>query len=132
VFPAKPTGPIAVEHRITAEPQVGVPLRIAVTARGEGVGLGIAANATAPRAVLVTPPVLIIADEGVVTWEITVVPLTAEAGYLSVIVSGEVDGTEQARSVTISLRSAPSAAEAAAAVSAAGETLIALPVQESP
>ena len=33
-------------------------------------------------------------------------PLAADAGYLSVIVSGSIDGVAQARSVTLSLRSA--------------------------
>ncbi len=65
------------------------------------------------------------------SWQITVVPLAAEAGYLSVIVSGTIDGVDQARSVTISLRSA-APADAPAPVAGGGETLIALPVQESP
>jgi hypothetical protein len=131
--PDKPTGPIVVEHRLTAEPAVGVPLTIEVTARVEGeVGrLGIEANATAPRAALVTSPLLIAASAGSYSWEITVVPLKADAGYLSVIVSGSIDGVAQARSVTIALRSAGSA-EAAAITVVAGETLIALPVEESP
>jgi len=131
--PDKPTGPIVVEHRFAAEPAVGVPLKIAVTARVEGdVGrLSIEANATEPRAVLVSPPVLVAVGGGVYSWEVTVVPLAADAGYLSVIVSGSIDGVAQARSVTIAVRSAVPA-EAAAVTIADGETLIALPVQESP
>jgi hypothetical protein len=130
-FPGKPTGPIVVNHRFGAAPMVGVPLKIEITARAEGVvgGLGIEVNATVPNAVLVTPPVLTAADEGVYSWEITVVPLAAEAGYLSVTVAGMLDGAPQARSVTISLRSA--AGEAATVEAAASETLIALPAQES-
>jgi hypothetical protein len=93
--------------------------------------LSIEANATVPKAALVSPPVLVGADEGVYSWELTVVPLLSEAGYLSVIVAGSIDGVAQARSVTIPLRSA-APAEAAAVTVAAGETLIALPVQESP
>jgi hypothetical protein len=132
-LPGKPTGPILVEHRLAADPAVGVPLEITVTARVDGAagGLGIEANATVPRAALVTPPRLLEAGEGVYSWQITVVPLTAEAGYLSVIVSGTIDGVDQARSVTISLRGA-APADARAPVAGGGETLIALPVQESP
>jgi hypothetical protein len=131
--PDKPTGPIVVEHRLTAQPAVGVPLTIALTARVEGdVGrLSIEANATAPGALLVSPPLLVAVAGGVYTWEITAVPLAAEAGYLSIIVSGLIDGVAQARSVTIALRStAP--AEAVAVTIGEDERLIALPAQESP
>lgn len=131
--PDKPTGPIVVEHRLAAEPALGVPLTIAVTARVEGdVGrLSIEATATAPRALVVSPPVLVAAGDGVYSWEVSVVPVAAEAGYLSVIVSGSIDGVAQARSVTIALGNA-APAEASAVTVAEGETLIALPVQESP
>ena len=130
--PDKPTGPIAVEHRLAAEPAVGVPLTITVTARVEGdVGrLSIEANATEPRAALVSPPLLMAVAGSVYSWEVTVVPLVAEAGYLSVIVAGLIDGIAQARSVTIALRS--TAPAAAAAAIGQDERLIALPVQESP
>jgi len=133
-YPVKPTGPIAVEYRLAAPPAVGVPLQIAVTARVQAAAssLAIEANASAPRAVLVTAPRLDAAGDGVYSWTITVVPLAAEAGYLSVIVAGEVDGVTQARSVTVPLRSSPSAGPTPAAGAARGEALIALPVQESP
>jgi hypothetical protein len=131
-FPGKPTGPIAVEHRRMGEPTVGVPLKIAVTARVEGnVGdLSINVNATVPRAALVTQPTLIDASEGAYAWEVTVVPLAADAGYLTVIVSGTIDGVDQARSVTIPLRSA--IVDAAAMAEEGTEPLVPLPVQESP
>jgi hypothetical protein len=131
-FPDKPTGPIVVEHRFSAMPMVGVPLKIAITARAEGVvgAVGIEAHATAPEAVLVTAPVPVDAGERAHAWEITVVPLTEEAGYLNVVVSGAIDGTVQARSITISLRSAPST-EAATVEGVDGEALIALPAEES-
>ncbi|HUQ52744.1 MAG TPA: hypothetical protein VM692_11025, partial [Gammaproteobacteria bacterium] len=128
--PDKPTGPIVVEHRLLARPAVGVPLRIAVTARVEGdVGrLSIEANATSPSSVVVSPAVPVASTDGVYAWEITVVPLTPDAGYLSVIVSGSIDGVAQARSVTVALRSAVPTEPAAVTV-VEGETLIALPVQ---
>ncbi len=133
-LPGKPTGPIAVEHRMPAEPVVGVPLAIEITARVEAdVGaLRIEANASSPRVVLVAPPVLTSVDDGIYAWTVTVVPLTADAGYLSVIVSGNIDGESQARSVTLSLRSDAASDAAASAAVMDGETLIALPVQESP
>lgn len=131
-LPGKPTGPIAVEHHMGAVPAVGTPLAIAITARVDGqvAGLGIEASATVPSAVLVTQPRLLGVSGGVYSWEITVVPLRADAGYLSVIVSGAIDGVDQARSVTIPLRGEAPGADA---VRARGdETLIALPVEESP
>lgn len=133
LFPGKPTGPIAVDYRVAAPPAVGTPLEIEVTARVQGAadGLAIEATPSVPGAVLVTPATLVTAGDGVYSWQITVVPLTADAGYLSVIVAGTVDGVPQARSVTVSLRSAAAAEPAPTAAGAAGEALIALPVQES-
>ena len=133
-LPGKPTGPIAVEHRLATQPSVGVPLDVSITARVAGdVGrLGIEANATAPDAALVTAPTLVAVGEGTYSWRLTVVPLVAEAGYLSVIVSGSIEGVAQARSITISLRSAAAEGDPPAVALAGGETLIALPVQESP
>lgn len=133
-LPGKPTGPITVEYRLAAQPAVGVPLTITVTARVENnVGtLGIEANATSPRYVLLTPPQLATAGDGKYVWALTVVPLAAEAGYLSVIVSGTSEGVAQASSVTISMRSAAAPAEVPLSAAADGEALIALPVQESP
>jgi hypothetical protein len=131
-FPGKPTGPIVVEHRVTTVPTVGAPVTIEISARAAGAisGLGIEARATAPDAVLVTPPVPVAAQNGVYAWEITVVPLAAEAGYLSVIVTGVIDGAPQARNVTISLRSsAPT--EPPTVQGKDGEALIALPAEES-
>jgi hypothetical protein len=129
----KPTGPIGVEYRVAAQPAVGVPLEIAVTARVQADvrRVTIEANPTAARAVLVTPPALVTAGEGVYSWTVTVVPLVAEAGYLSVIVAGDVDGVAQARSVTVPLRSAD-ARGARPTATDGPEALIALPVQESP
>ena len=133
-LPGKPTGPISVEYRLAAEPAVGVPLTVTVTARVENdVGtLGIEASPTAPRAALVTAPQLASAGDGNYVWELTVVPLAAEAGYWSVIVSGASDGVAQASSVTISLRSVAPPEETALPAAAGGEALIALPVQETP
>ena len=133
-LPGKPTGPIAVEHRVLGEPVVGIPLAIAVTARVEAdVGaLRIEASASSPRAALVTPPLLTSVTDGVYAWTITVVPLATDAGYLSVIVSGNIDGVAQARSVTISVRSTAARDAAPSTAAIQGETLIALPVQESP
>jgi hypothetical protein len=133
-LPAKPTGPIAVEYRVAAAPMVGVPLEIEVKARVERdvEGLTIEANPSAPHAVLVTPPGVVSAGDGVYAWKITVVPLAEEAGYLSLIVAGRVDGVAQARGVTVPLRSVAAAGRAPAADAGGPEALIALPVQETP
>lgn len=134
-FPCKPTGPIAVEHRLAARTAVGVPLAIAVTARlaADARDVRIEADASRPSAVLVTQPALERVDGGTYRWTITVVPLEAEAGYLNVIVSADVDGVAQAEAVTVSLRSAAAPEAAPTQVTkSGGEALIALPVEESP
>jgi hypothetical protein len=133
-LPGKPTGPIAVDYHVAAAPAVGVPLEIDVTARVEAEvqGLSIEANASAPHAVLVTPPTVVTAGDDVYSWRITVVPLAAEAGYLSIIVAGRVDGLAQSRGVTVSLRSEAARGPVPAAKSTGPEALIALPVQETP
>jgi hypothetical protein len=130
----KPTGPIAVDYRLAAAPALGVPLEIIVTARVEADvnGVSLAANATSPSGVLVAAPVLVTSGDGVYSWSITVVPLAADAGYLNVIVAGEVDGLPQARSVTVPLRGAAKAGAAPDTAGEGGERLIALPAQESP
>ena len=132
--PGKPTGPIAVEHRLAAQPAVGVPLAIAVTARlaADARNVRIEAYPSLPSAVLVTSPALERTDDGIYRWKITVVPLAAEAGYLNVIVSADVDGVAQANAVTVSLRSAAASGAAPRATEPGGEALIALPVEESP
>jgi hypothetical protein len=133
-LPVKPTGPIGLEYRVAAQPSVGVPLEIAVTARVQAdVGrVTIEAAASSTGAALVTAPALVRSGEGVYAWTITVVPLTAQAGYLSVIVAGDVDGVAQARSITVPLRSADASGSVPAASAGGREALIALPVQESP
>lgn len=133
-LPSKPTGPIALEHRVAGEAAVGVPLTIAVTARvaADARDVRIDAAASLPRAVLVTLPALDSAGDGLFRWTITIVPLAAEAGYLNVSVSADVDGIAQADAVTISLRSAAPGVAPAASAGGGGENLIALPVQESP
>lgn len=132
-LPVKPGGPIALEYRAAAEPSVGTPLEISITARVEaGVdNVTIETNASAPRAVLITQPEVVASGDGLHSWTITVVPLAADAGYLSIVVSGQVEGLTQARSVTVPLGSAAPAASPAAQP-ADGEALIALPVQEGP
>jgi len=132
-LPGKPTGPIAVEFRLTAVPAVGVPLTIAITARadGETASLWLETSASEPRDVLLAVPTAVAARDGAHAWELTVVPLAADAGYLTVVVTGEIDGVSQSRAVTIALRG-PEAPPAAAAAEGAGETLIALPVVETP
>jgi hypothetical protein len=130
----KPTGPIAVEYRLAQEPALGVPLEIAVTARVEAdvTGVTIEANASSPSGVIVAAPVLVTASDGVFTFRITVVPLAADAGYLSVIVAGQVDGLHQARSVTVPLRGTNPVVAVPDAADDGGERVIALPAQESP
>jgi len=132
-LPGKPTGPIAVEYRLAAVPAVGVPLTIAITARadGETAGLRLETSASEPRDVLLAVPTAVAGPDDAQSWELTVVPLAPDAGYLTVVVTGEIDGVSQARTVTIALRGS-AAPPAAAAAERGGEMLIALPVLESP
>jgi hypothetical protein len=132
-LPGKPTGPIDVDYRLAAEPAVGVPLAITITARVEAgaAGLRLEITASEPNAVLLTVPTLVASAASTQTWRVTVVPLAADSGYLNAVVAGEIDGEAQARTVTIALRGAAAAPEAAPPA-APGEALIALPVQETP
>ena len=130
--PGKPTGPIAVEHRFGAGLAVGTAVTLTITARVEpGAGeLALETTATDPKAVVLSVPALVASGAGRYSWQLTVVPLVVDAGYLTVVVSGEIDGVAQARTVSIALRSEEP--PAVAAPPSKNETLIALPVQEGP
>jgi hypothetical protein len=130
----KPGGPIAVDYQVAAGRVVGTPLEITINARVEaGVSnVAIEANASAPSAVLVAQPEIGTRGDKLYSWTITVVPLAANAGYLTVVVSGEADGLLQARSLTVPLGSAAPQGVAPESQPAEGEILIALPVQEGP
>jgi hypothetical protein len=136
--PVKPGGPIAVDYELAAQPVVGTPLEVAVTAHVElGVtNVTLEAHPSVPRAVLVTVPELLATADRTYSWRVTAVPLAEDAGYLTIVVSGTADGVAQSRSVTVALGSAAQPGAPPAAVSpgepAEGEALIALPVQESP
>jgi hypothetical protein len=131
-LPGKPTGPIAVEHHLSAPLSVGASVVVTITARAEPAARGLALETTAsrPSAVLATAPVLVASGAGMASWQLSVVPLEADAGYFNVIVTAEIDGITQARTVAVALRSA-AAPVATAKGDAETETLIALPVEES-
>ena len=130
--PGKPTGPIAVEHQFGGHLAVGTSVTLTITARVEpGAGeLAIETTATEPKALALSAPVLLASGVGWYSWQLTVVPFAVDAGYLNVIVSGEIDGMAQARTVSIGLRSAEPPPVAVAP--SGNETLIALPVREGP
>jgi len=132
-LPVKPTGPIAVEHHLGAVPAVGVPLTVTISARvaGQADALRLETSASRPEAVLLTTPTLVASGDSEFTWVLTIVPLAVDAGYLNVAVAGDVDGLPQARSVSIAVRTAPRTADDPAA-HGNSETLIALPVRETP
>jgi hypothetical protein len=133
-LPVKPGGPIAVEYRLAAQPVVGVPLELTITAHVEAgvTNVTLEADPSTPSAVLVTVPELVAAADGTYAWRITAVPLAEYAGYLTVVVSGAADGLTQSRSVTVALGSAPQQGAAPPVAPTEGEALIALPVEESP
>ena len=110
-----------------------MPLAITINARVQGgAPLRLEVTASDASSMLVTVPTLAASEAGQYSWRVTVVPLAAEAGYLNVIVAGDVEGVAQASAVTISLGSAPEAAPPAPASGAQPEALIALPVLETP
>lgn len=129
--PAKPTGPIAVDYRVAATPAIGVPLAVELTARvaDPGARLALEAIPSDPGLLHALTPVLVASAEGRFEWSVTVVPMAADAGFLNVVVSGEIDGVAQARSVAIRVRGG--AARSAPDRATLGEALIELPVEES-
>ena len=133
--PPKPAGPIGVDVRLNAEPVLGVPVTVTITARAETISdLTLEARAADPGALAIGAASLPVDRGGARSWSLTVVPLRATGGYLSVVVAGQIDGVAEARSVVIPVRPAGSAPEvrAPAAAPAAGsrENLSVLPVEE--
>jgi hypothetical protein len=134
-LPGKPTGPITVDYRVPAEPVIGAPLEIAIMARLDAGATRVLLDASASdaAALWVASPTLVTQAAGLYTWRVTVVPWRASAGYLNVIVAGEIEGLTQARSVTIPIRSAgPGPVGATVDAGRSPEVLIALPVRETP
>jgi hypothetical protein len=133
--PPKPSGPIDVSYSLGAVPRVGVPVEIEITAHSA------AAQSLTLEAAVANGGTLAIAGQSVGAeladgrrWVVTVVPLAADAAYLTVIVTGRIEGLEQSRSVVVPIRTVPAAetvVEQETAVTAGGERLILLPVEEN-
>ncbi len=132
--PPKPSGPIDVAYAAGAAPRVGQPVEIEITARAA------AAEGLALEVVVPKGGTLAIAGQSAGTaladgrrWVVTVVPLAADAAYLTVVVTGRIEGLLQSRSIVVPIRTVPDAqavSEQRTAVTAHGERLILLPVEE--
>ena len=94
-------------------------------------GLTIEANASDAARGPFDAAAVVTAEDGVFAWKIIVVPLARNAGYLSVIVAGRVDGVAQARAVTCRCAAWLPLGQRPPRKSPA-EAIIALPVQETP
>jgi hypothetical protein len=132
---AKPTGPIAVDVRLAAPPALGVPFTVIVTARAESVGrLELEVHTDDPAALAIVAESAPVDGTGVRSWQVTVTPTRASGGNLGVLVTGEIDGVTQARSVVTPIRLAEAApashAQSLAAPKAGSENLSLLPVEE--
>ncbi|MEO8464082.1 MAG: hypothetical protein ABI640_01970 [Gammaproteobacteria bacterium] len=134
---SKPMGPIAIDVHLSAEPMPGVPLAATVTARTDAVAvdrLAIEVRADDSAELAVGAPSGLVERAGSRSWVVTVVPMHASGGNLTVVVFGEIDGVVQAQSVTTKIRSAgagPTVRALATAPAPAGsENLSLLPVEE--
>ncbi len=134
---AKPLGPIAVDVRLAAPPALGVPLTVTVTARADAAAvdrLALEVRADDSAALVIAAQSGPVDRAGARNWVLTVVPVRASGANLNVVVTGEIDGVAQARSVTTKI-SPPGAVSAVRAPSVAptqagGENLSLLPVEE--
>jgi hypothetical protein len=132
---AKPLGPIAVDVRLAAPPALGVPLTVTVTARAEAVDrLDLEVRTDDSAALVIGGQSGPVDRAGARSWVVTVVPLRASGGNLSVVVAGEIDGVAQAQSVTTKVALAGAVptvrALSVAPAEAGGENLSLLPVEE--
>ena len=130
-------GPIAVDVHLAVPPALGVPLTVTITARAEALAVGrleLAVRADESAALLIGAQSAPIDRAGSRSWVVTVVPVRASGGNLSVVVSGEIEGVAQAQSVVTRVR--PEGAEptvralTVVPAKAGGENLSLLPVEE--
>ncbi len=134
---AKPLGPIAVEVRLGAPPALGVPLTVTVTARADAAAvdrLVLETRVDDSAALAIGAQTGPVDRAGARSWVVTVVPMRASGGTLSVVVAGEIEGVAQASSVTTEVRPAGAVptvrALSVAPAKAGGENLSLLPVEE--
>ena len=134
--PPKPSGPIDVAYSVGVAPRVGAPVDIEITAHAA------AAQELALEAVVANGSTLAIAGQSAGTdlagggrrWVVTVIPLAADVAYLTVVVTGRIEGLPQSRSVVVPIRTVPAAqalVEQETAVTVDGERVIFLPVEEN-
>jgi hypothetical protein len=132
--PPKPSGPIDISYRVGVAPRVGVPVDVEITAHAaaaQGLTLEVAVANGGTLALAGQSVGAALADG--LRWVVTVVPLAADAAYLTVIVTGRIEGLEQSRSVVVPIRTLPAAQSVVeeTAVTTGGERLILLPVEEN-
>ena len=132
-FIGKPTAPIAVEHTFAAPPSVAQPVVVTISVT-PGVDLtGAVLSLAAEEPLVLIEPVagidVAVGDVGAgetAEVTVTVLPLTDATHYLGVTVTGVIAGMPQARSVSVPIRLAGGAKEAAGQ-DAAGQSVASAP-----
>ena len=135
----KPLAPIAISHRIDAEPRVGQPLEIVVIVTAKAhLQNGVAKLSTGDGLQLVAPLADVwlpnLTDDASFEIPITVLPLIDGRFFVSVSVGGDVGGRFQVRSVGVPVRVGPERPVAPSAnvkTDSNGQRLHSLPAQES-
>ena len=135
--PGKPTAAIAIHYELSATPDLGQPLEVRITARAAGTATDLSLELAFDDSLFVAgaPTAVAGADVNERAWIVAVTPLQEQAGYLTVTLSGLLDGQRQSRSVMIPIRTSGRKAEAQSTgvlkIDEFGETVIALPAQET-
>jgi len=130
-------GPIAVDVHLSAPATLGVPLAVTITAHADVLALGrleLTVRADDSAALVIGAQSGPLDRAGSRSWVVTVVPMQASGGNLSVVVSGEIEGVAQAQFVVAKIRPAgpesPVRALAIAPAQVGVENLSLLPVEE--
>lgn len=131
--PPKPSGPIDLRFRVANAALAGQLVDIEIVARAADVEAWRLETAVARSDELIVTSSAV-AEELIDgrRWIVTVVPQAADTVYLTVVVTGRIDGLEQSRSVVVPIRTtaAAHAAPERAIEITEDERLILLPVEE--
>ena len=135
----KPVAPIAIDYELSAEPALGVPFDMRITASSMGI-TDLTLSLRADEGLQAGMPQLVSssADGASRTWLVTVTAPGEGTYYLSVLVQGRSGSKQPARDVLIPIRigaAAPTKSAAAAVepkTDANGERVLVLPAETSP
>jgi hypothetical protein len=128
----KPTAPIAVSYELDGTPSLGSPLSVRIIARPADGVAELTLELTADEALYVGP-ITGGVGAGEHVWTVDVTPVREGLGHLNVSVTGQLDGTDQTRSLLIPIRT-PGAGSVPPGASDRGdgqERVISLPAEET-